>query len=112
MKRAGSSLADDSLPTHLAASIHTDRSKRHVVALFRPPTWQVRKSSWKDYEVRSPCADLVIQADSPILLHGNVANLSAGEQILGLLQAAGIAHEGEFYEVGESPLKVFRWSPD
>jgi hypothetical protein len=66
------------------ASLSTTRSRRSVAGLFTPPTWVVRKCGWADYEVNGSFADFVIEAESPTLLHGSVADVVAkADQILG-----------------------------
>ena len=59
------------------ASLHKTRWRRSLARLFTPPIWTVRKCGRADYEVNSPFADLVIEAVSPALLHGAVANVGA-----------------------------------
>jgi len=93
------------------ASLWTTRSPRHVAKLFASPTWQVRKSSWTDYEIESPFAELEIMAWSPILLNGFVADAGPSvDRILVTLQSAGIAYDGECYESDGTLLREFRWN--
>jgi hypothetical protein len=92
-----------------AASLHTTRSRRRVANLFTPPTWQVRKCTWTDYEVTGPFAELVVEAESPILLHGPVADLESVDRVLALLRAAGVAYEAECHGEGGDLLREFRW---
>jgi hypothetical protein len=95
------------------ASLHTTRSRRRVAGLFTPPTWRVRKCSWTDYEVTSPFAELVIEAESPILLHGSVADVEAYvDRILAPLRAAGVAYSAECYGVGAELLREWRWGTE
>lgn len=84
------------------ATLDTRCSRRRIAALFAPPTWSVRKCGWTDYEVISTFAELVIEADSPILLHGLAISPSADveatiDRILALLRAAGIGYTAECY---------------
>ncbi len=96
----------------LSAMLHTPRSRRQVARLFTPPTWSVRKCSWTDYEVTSLFAELVIEAESPILLNGSVADAEASfDHILALLRSGGIAYTAECYGAGKELLREFRWEP-
>jgi hypothetical protein len=93
------------------ASLDTARSRRWIADLFTPPTWAVRKCSWTDYEVSSSFADLVIEAESPTLLHGPVAEVEANAgRILATLRAAGIGYTAECYNSGGELLQEWEWA--
>ncbi len=92
------------------ASLHTTRSRRWVAGLFTSPAWSVRKCSLTAYEVTSPFADLVIEAESPIVLHGPVAEVEAtADRILATLRSAGIRYNAECYDVGGELLREWEW---
>src|SRR4051794_17131055 len=92
---------------NFSVSLYTTRSRRQLARLFRPPTWQVRMCSWTDYEITSTFAELVIEAESPILLHGWVADFEANaELILAPLRAAGVAFEAECYRADGELLRA------
>ena len=68
--------------------------------------------SWTDYEIRSAFAELVVEADSPILLHGRATDLATNaELILAPLQAAEIAYDAEGYGADGALLWNWSWSP-
>jgi hypothetical protein len=91
------------------ASLYTSRSRRAIGELFAP-TWIVRKCSWTDYEVSSPFADLIIEAESPMLLHGPVAEVEANaDRILATLRAAGIGYTAECYDDAGKLLQRWKW---
>jgi hypothetical protein len=95
------------------AALHTAGSRRLIAGLFSPPTWSIRKCSWTDYEVTSTFAELVVEAASPILLHGPVADVeSNAEGILALLRAAGVAYTAECYGVSGELLRGWCWGTD
>ena len=52
------------------SALHTCLSREQVAGLYGALGWQVRKCSWVDYEITSDWAELVIEAESPILMHG------------------------------------------
>jgi hypothetical protein len=110
-KRWRSSVIPES--SNFFASLPTASSRRHVVGLFSPPTWSVRKWSWTDYEVTSPFAELVVEAESPILMHGPVADVESNvDRILAPLRAAGVAYTAECYDAGGEMLREWRWGTD
>ncbi len=79
-------------------SLHTSLSRAQVAGLYGARGWQVRKCSWVDYEVISDWAELVIEAESPVLMHGPVADLPArAEELVAPLRAAGVAFAAECY---------------
>jgi len=87
------------------SSLHTSLSREQVAALYGALGWQVRKCSWVDYEIVSDWAKLVIEAESPILMHGPVADLPARvEELVAPLRASGISFTAECY--GPQPDEV------
>jgi len=89
--------------TNFYSSIDTTLT-REVAALFGGLGWRVRKCSWVDYEVISDWAELVIESEAPILMHGLVADLPArAEELVAPLRAAGLSFSAECY--GPEPLR-------
>ncbi len=106
---------------NFSAALFTTRPSRRIAALFRPPVWSVRASSWTDYEVASDFAELELQDASRtlsppcMLLGGEVTDVTInGALILGILRAAEIPFKAECYaeEDDEQPTQEWRWSPD
>ncbi len=86
------------------SSLDTTLSREQIARLYEAIGWRVRKCSWVDYEVVSEWADLVIEAEAPILMHGPVANLrSRGEELVAPLRNAGVAFTAECY--GPEPAR-------
>jgi hypothetical protein len=84
--------------SNLFGEIDTTLPKEQVARLSGPFGWEVRKSSWTDYEVRCDFAELVLDCDNPILIHGPVADLLANLPcVIEPLAAAGIAYSLECY---------------
>lgn len=80
------------------SSLHTGLSRKQVADLYGALGWHVRKCSWVDYEVISDWAELIIEAESPILVHGSVADLPArAEELVAPLRAAGIKFTAECF---------------
>jgi hypothetical protein len=80
------------------SSLHTDLTKAQVADLYGAIGWKVRKCSWVDFEVISDWAELVIEAESPILMHGPVADLpSRAEELVAPLREAGVSFTAECY---------------
>ena len=80
------------------SSLYTTLSREQVSGLYRALGWQVRKCSWVDYEVECHWAELIIEAESPILMHGSVADLGLrAEELVSPLRAAGISFTAECY---------------
>jgi hypothetical protein len=77
-------------------SLHTTLSREQVAGLYGALGWRVRKCSWTDFEVFGPWAELVIEAEAPILLHGSVADVLANaEELVAPLRAAGVSFTAE-----------------
>lgn len=72
------------------SSLHTHFTQERIAGLFRQAGWEVRKTGWYDFEVTCSWAELVIEAENPILLHGCVADVETNaERVLTLLREAG-----------------------
>ncbi len=92
------------------AALHASLSRRRVAGLYARLGWSVRKCSWTDYEIRSPFAELVIEAEAPILMHGPVSDVEANaDRILAPLRDAGVGYCAEFYTADGSLLREHRW---
>jgi hypothetical protein len=60
--------------------------------------WNVRKCSWTDYEVSNDWSELVIESETPILMHGMVADLPTRvEELVAPLRAACVSFSAECY---------------
>ncbi len=91
-------MADIPAGPNFFISLDTSLSREQVAELYRELGWQVRKCSWTDYEVFSDWGELVIEAESPILMHGPVADLLARvEELVAPLRAAGVSFTAECY---------------
>jgi hypothetical protein len=103
----------DAIPegSNFFGSLVTSLSKGEIAQLYGAAGWTVRKCSWVDFEIRCAWAELIIDGDSPILLHGSVADvLVNADRILEPLVKAGIAHTAECYGEDEVLLKEYAWS--
>jgi hypothetical protein len=92
------------------SALHTSLSREQIARVYGALGWQVRKCSWADYEVFGPWCELVIEAESPILMHGPVADVVArAEELVAPLRAAGVRFTTECYGPEpdrELPLKL------
>lgn len=90
------------------SSLTTDLSRGEVVALFGDQGWHVRKCGWTEYEVRCAWAELVIEAETPILMHGPVADvLKNAAVICQILSAAKVSFTAESYDEAHELLEEF-----
>ena len=90
---------DDELPHQFYSSLWTRLSRRKVADLFGRHGWSVRKCSWTDYEVITDLAELVIEADHPILVHGSIASVSEVVPVIdAVLSSADIEYTFEGYD--------------
>lgn len=81
------------------SSLHTTLSRRDVAELFGAAGWEViEPDDWDHLEVRCPWAELIIEAESPILVHGPVADLPARvDELVAPLRVAGVSFTAECY---------------
>jgi lysophospholipid acyltransferase (LPLAT)-like uncharacterized protein len=70
---------------------------------------RIRKCAWDEFEIQLPWAELVIEAESPVLMHGTVADvLIDAERLLAVLREAGIKYIAEGYNERGELLREFR----
>jgi hypothetical protein len=73
-------------------------SKDGIANLFAVSGWNVRRCSWVDYELTSSFAELILEGEGQLLLHGTVSKLSANvKAIASVLRDAGLAFSLECY---------------
>jgi hypothetical protein len=95
------------------SALDTNLSRQQIAELFRPLATRIRKRGWEEFEVFCPWAELIIEAESPILMHGTVANVLVNtERILLLLREAGVAYSAECYGESGKLLQEYKWGND
>jgi hypothetical protein len=62
---------------HLFGTVQTHHTKAELAAAFAAAGWTSRKCTWTDYDVQSDFAELVIESDDPMLIHGPVTDVIA-----------------------------------
>lgn len=74
---------------------------------------EVRKCGWDEFEISCDWAELVLEADSPILIHGAVADvLENSERLLAPLREAAIGYRAECYDESGELIREFAWPAD
>ena len=97
----------------LLGSLVASLSKKQVAELYEAAGWSVRKCAVDDYEIQCSWAELVIDGDMPIVLHGPVGNIVANaKRILQPLREAGVVYTAECYGEDRTLLEQFTWSAD
>jgi hypothetical protein len=96
------------LDCNLHGVLTTDLSKQQVAELFLPLGWEIRRCSWTDHEIECPWADLYLEGEGEILLHGPITDpLSHAEELFAPLRLAGVRYWGEFYGPNHELLQEF-----
>ena len=90
------------------SALHTTLSREQVAGLYGMLGWKVRKCTWTEYEVFGPWCELVIEAESPILMHGPVADvLVHAKELLAPLRTAGVSFTAECYGADGELLREY-----
>jgi hypothetical protein len=93
----------------LYLSLETTLSKENLALLFAPYGWQVRKCTRTDFEIICDRAELMIEADEPILMHGPVEQAeNIVPCLLNILEAASIKYQGELYDDAHNLIRIFK----
>lgn len=83
---------------HIFSCLHTSLSREDVARLYGAQGWRVIKCGRKEFEVRCEWAEFVIEASSPILMHGPAQNAIENlERIVSPLNRSDVAYEVECY---------------
>lgn len=89
------------LPDHsnFYSMLRTNLSRKQVAGLFGARGWEVvEPDDWDHLEVVCPWAELDIESEWPILMHGPVADVVAhAEEAVAPLRAAGVRFTAECY---------------
>jgi|JI10StandDraft_1071094.scaffolds.fasta_scaffold807922_3 hypothetical protein len=89
-------------------SIHSLISKMTIADYFVSQGWQVRKTTWEDFELGCLWAELVLESHDPVLLHG-LLMADKFDELLALLNELNIAYRSELYdEQGELIAQIMR----
>jgi len=89
---------------NLYCSLNTSLSRKQIAGLYAAIGWEVRKCTWTDFEVFGPWCELVIEGESPILMHGSVADILVhAAEIVAPLRAGCISFTVECY--GPQPAR-------
>jgi hypothetical protein len=97
---------------NFCSPLDTRMSRRRVAQLYRARGWGVRKCAWYDYEITCPWAELTIEAQSPIFIHGSVADvLERADELLAPLQAASVDYVAECYDADGTMLREWKSKP-
>ena len=79
-----------------------------MIDYFVSQGWQVRKTTWEDFELSCAWAILVLESDNPVLLHG-LLMADKFDELLALLNELNIAYRSELYdEQGELIAQIMR----
>lgn len=98
----------DALPnrSNFFCGLDTSLTWRQVAHLYEAIGWKVRKTGWYEYEISCSWADLSIKSETPMLMHGAVADiLNHLDELLAPLRAAGVRFSAEFYGEGGELLQ-------
>jgi hypothetical protein len=81
------------------ATLTTALTKPQIAAHFHAVGWAVRHCAREDLELRCAWAELVLDGDTDLLLHGPVAEVEQrAPEIIALLVSAQIAVQAEWYD--------------
>lgn len=91
------------------SSLDTTLSPEQVAGLYHSLGCRIRKCSWTDWEIIGPWCDLVIEANSPILMSGAVADvMTRADEVIAPLIAARVAFTAECYGPDGELLRELR----
>lgn len=81
------------------ATLQGDPDKTQLALQFAELGWDIRKASWDGYELRCNAAELILEAQSPCLLHGSLGeDAQVIAIILKILESTGQPCQAEVYD--------------
>lgn len=97
---------DERLPYDIYMTLDTKLSSSKINSLFVKAGWSSSMCSWTEHEITSDGSELIIASESPVLISGGVARDSESvDQILSVLDAAGVTYSFEVYDENDSILR-------
>ena len=88
-------------------TLHTAQPRDAVAGWFGAAGWRVRTAGQAEVEVAVPWAELVLEGDAPLLLHGPVADVEARmDAVLAVLRRDGVAFVAEGYDTEGGLLRT------
>lgn len=88
--------------------LYTSLTREQLVERYHSHGWSIRKCGWHEYEIRSDFAELVVEAEQPILMHGVVVDVVVNaERILEPLNGV-VDYAAEAYDDEKRLLKEWR----
>jgi len=95
------------------ARVTTKESVESIVERYRLAGWRVGRCSASDYEVRCDSAELIIERNAPVLIHGLVVDpVINAPAIIKPIMDAGISFIYECYAADDTLLVEVSWPPD
>jgi hypothetical protein len=97
----------NSLPerSNFYGTIDTTLTRSELAAFFAAEGWSVRMCSWTDYELTCEVAELILEGENPMLLHGLVAEVLHNAQgVADVLRKAGALFSLECYAADRTLL--------
>ncbi len=83
------------MDSNFHSALTTALSREQVARLYQAVGWRMEKCGWNDYEVfGSDESELVVEGESPILMHGKCVDVDA---VLRPLRAARVEFTAELY---------------
>ena len=82
---------------NFTCSLDTTSSREEIASLYGALGWRVHKLAWADYEIISDWADLFVTAESPIEMHGRVADVDRVRELVLPLRVAGVSFRAECF---------------
>lgn len=99
----------DELDCKIRSVLETSMPQANVAKLYAAVGWEIRKWSWTGYELRCEWAELYLDGEGEILMHGPIADpLARAEELFAPLRRSGIVYWGEFYGPDGELLSEFR----
>jgi hypothetical protein len=96
------------LDCNIHSVLDTSLTQRQVAELFLAHGWTVHKSSWTDHYILCSWAELYLDGEGEILMHGPIADpLAHAEELFVPLRQAGVRYWGEFYGADTELLEEF-----
>ena len=98
--------------SNLFGTIQTEKSKSDIAAMFSARGWTSRKCTWVDFEVACEWAEIVIEGEYPILIHGSVVNVEENwRPIATILKENNVGFSLECYDENKNLIHEEQYAP-
>ena len=93
--------------TNVHGIIYSSLSKEEITKKFSTNGWMIWKASWYDWEITNDFADLILEGDKELLIHGPVSP-DYFNTLAEKMKEIGLSFSLELYDENQNLITVIK----